>query len=219
MSLSFFDGGNTFVGVIVSISNHVVGHIPCAGRNILIGGWCTSHDHGKHGKARTNEDKRKVVEHALEHPLTKDKTNYELAKICSVSQPFVAAVRSPESKQKQEDAMKKHLEKKAKEISQTEEKSSIPEQSTGNTNQISSAGPDDEELQSAEMAFQADFDAMYKIIEADEPLKEAFEEVKKLNLLIANLRVRSIGLQNEKDEAVKMVKKLQKELDKIKGKK
>lgn len=173
---------------------------------------------GKHGKPRTVADKRKSVENALKNPLTKNKTNYELAKICKVSQPFVASVRNPEVKKKQQDNREKSITKKVK------AKEAAPQ----NTNQISTtevpnfsdgAAPDADEIRAAELAMQADQDAMYKLLESDEPLKTAHEEIKKLNHLNAQLEMRLHGLMSERNEAVKMVKKLQKELDKLKAKK
>ena len=71
----------------------------------------------------------------------------------------------------------------------------------------------------AERALQADVDAMYKLLESDDVLKTAHEEVKRLNYLTAQQEIRIHGLMNERNEAVKMLKKLQKENDKLKAKK
>ena len=161
---------------------------------------------GKHGKPRSKEDKRFIVEQSLAHELTKGMSDYELAKICDVSKSFIAAVRSPEKKKKQAEAKQKHIVKKAKEINDT---------SSLTTNPESGMGPDDDELRANELAMQADQDAMYKLLESDEPLKEAHEEIKRLNHLNSQLEVRLHGLMNERNEAVKMVKKLQTQLDKI----
>jgi hypothetical protein len=79
--------------------------------------------------------------------------------------------------------------------------------------------PSREEIEASEEAMRADQEMMYKILEADEPLALAVEENKRLNLRLAQMEARMHGLMNEKNEAIKMVKKLQKELDKIKGKK
>lgn len=173
---------------------------------------------GTHGKPRTNEDKRKVVEEALIHSLTKDKSDYEIAKICAVSKSFVASIRNPEAKKKQTEAKKKHIVEKAKQIA---EESAENGSQTTNTEVVHAGGegPDEAELKANELALQADQDAMYKLLESDEPLKVAHEEIKRLNHLNAQLDVRLHGLMNERNEAVKMVKKLQKELDRLKGKK
>jgi len=170
----------------------------------------------KHGIPLTNEDKRKKVLVALELPGWHQKSNYEIAKACDVSQPFVAAVRDPEAKKRQEEARQRSATKKAEKA---------------DTNQISSpkadaepdphAGeaPDEAELRATELAHEADVEAMHKLLEADEPLKVAHEEIKRLNHLNAQLELRINGLMAEKNEAVKMVKSLQKQLDKLKKEK
>lgn len=181
----------------------------------------------RHGLPRSFEDKKKIVLAALGNPTLKDASNYEIAKICEVSQPFVAGVKDPEKKKKQKEAKEKNIKKKAEELNEQEA------QATENTNQISNqkesisatvdlnagVAPDEDELRANELALQADQDAMYKLLEADEPLAVAHEEIKRLNHQNAQLEVRLHGLMNERNEAVKMVKKLQKELDKLKAKK
>jgi hypothetical protein len=134
--------------------------------------------------------------------------NSELSKICAVSQSFVASVRSPEAKQKQDEAKKRHIVKKAEEFS-------------GEASQTSqtSEGPDEDELKAHDIAMQADLEAMHKLLESSDALTTAHEEIKKLNYLNGQLEIRLQGLMNEKNEAVKMVKKLQKELDALKVKK
>ena len=180
----------------------------------------------RHGLPRSFEDKKKVVEEALANPDLKDKSNYEIAKICVVSQSFVAGVKDPEKKQKQKEAKERHIKKKAEEIaSQTSSPADTSQTSSEKATPVvapdpnAGAAPDEDELRATELAMQADQEAMYKLLESDEPLKVAHEEIKRLNHLNAQLEVRLHGLMNERNEAVKMVKKLQKELDKIKGKK
>lgn len=156
-----------------------------------------------HGLRRTNADKRKIVKMALEHTLTKGMTNYELAKICMVSQPFVASMRSPEVKAKQDEAKDKSTVKKAAEI--TNRISNEPDEQV-------EVGPDADEIRANEIAMQADMEAMHKLLAANDALSTAHEEIKRLNHLNGQLEVRLHGLMNEKNEAVKMVKKLQKEI-------
>jgi hypothetical protein len=74
-------------------------------------------------------------------------------------------------------------------------------------------------MRAAELAIQADQETMYKLLESDDALATAHEEIKRLNLLNGQLEVRLHGLMNEKNEAVRLVKKLQKELDKLKAQK
>ena len=173
---------------------------------------------GTHGKPRTNEDKRKVVEAALVHELTKDETDYKIAKICAVSQSFVNGIRNPENKQKQIEAKKKHIVEKAKKIAEESDENTSQ---TSNTEvvHVNGEGPDEAELKANELALQADQDAMYKLLESNDALATAHEEIKRLNYLNAQLEIRIHGLMNEKNEAIKLCKKLQKENDKLKGKK
>ena len=79
--------------------------------------------------------------------------------------------------------------------------------------------PSREEIEAAEEAHKADQKMMYEILEADDKLKVAMEENKRLNLRVAQLEARLRGLMNERNEAVKMVKSLQKQIDKSKAKK
>jgi ParB-like chromosome segregation protein Spo0J len=182
---------------------------------------------GKHGLALTIEDKVNKVKMALKHDRTKDKTNYELAKICELSQSFVAGVRDPEKKKKQKENKERHIQKKAQEIasqtsSDTENTSltsSVETTHRESPNPNSGVGPDEQELKATELAMQADVDTMYKLLESDDALATAHAEIKRLNHLNAQLEVRLHGLMNERNECVKMVKKLQRELDKLKGKK
>jgi hypothetical protein len=176
----------------------------------------------RHGLPRSYEDKKKVVEEALANPDLKDKSNYEIAKICVVSQPFVAGVRDPEKKKKQKEAKEKSIKKKAQELTAQETTNPISSEKPTvreNTDLNVGVGPDEAELKANELALQADMDIMYKMLEADDALATAHEEIKRLNLAYAQLDVRFKGLMNERNQAVKMVKELQKQIDKSKAKK
>jgi len=170
---------------------------------------------GRHGKPRTNEDKRKAVEAALIHEMLKEKTDYELAKICSVSQPFVAGVRDPVKKKNQSTSKEKHIKAKAEKLNQEQNTNqiSIPESPTVDFK--GDFGPDEFELKSNEEAMAADLISWQKLLESDDKLNDAYEEIKRVNLLNAQLELRIKGLMNEKNEAVKMVKDLQRQLDRI----
>jgi len=169
----------------------------------------------KHGKPLTNEDKRNKVEMALTIEGFEKKTNYEIAKICVVSQPFVASVRDPAKKKKQAENVEKHYKEKVKENTN----SISSEKATTREDPYAGVAPDDEEIRASELALQADQEMMYKLLEADDALATSYEEIKRLNYLNSQMEIRFHGLMNEKNEAVKMVKKLQKEIDKLKGKK
>jgi ParB-like chromosome segregation protein Spo0J len=75
--------------------------------------------------------------------------------------------------------------------------------------------PDDEELRANELAIQADMDAMSKFLEADDKMAELAEENKRLRYLVAQKDIRIASLMNEKNTAVKMVKDLQRQVDKF----
>ena len=172
----------------------------------------------KHGKPLSNEDKRNKVEMALKIEGFDKKTDYEIAKICGVSRPFVASIRNPVAKEKQSEAKLKHVAKKAKEIEQNSNQITKGKP-LGDVDPYAGQAPDEDEIKAAELALIADQEAMYKMLEADDALATAHAEIKRLNHLNAQLEVRLHGLMNEKNEAVKMIKDLQKQLDKSKGKK
>jgi hypothetical protein len=157
-----------------------------------------------HGQPRNNATKRKVVQAALE--LFPDESSYEIAKRCRVSDTFVAAIRSPEVKAKQAENMEKHVQKKAKEVPVKLVSDSVD----------SVEEPSEEELEANELAMQADQDALQKLLDADDALATAHEEIKRLNVLNGQLQARINALMNEKNEAISLVKKLQKQVDKAK---
>jgi ParB-like chromosome segregation protein Spo0J len=168
----------------------------------------------KHGKPLTNEDKRNKVEMALKIEGFDKKSDREIATICCVSVTFVGSIRRPQIKEKQIENKKKSVQKVAEKIIQECSPTTPPEPDSH-----AGEAPDESEIKEAELAMQADQDAMYKLLESDDALATAHEEIKRLNHLNAQLEIRLHGLMNERNEAVKMVKKLQKENDKLKAKK
>lgn len=75
--------------------------------------------------------------------------------------------------------------------------------------------PDDEELRANELAMEADRKLLNDMLDADEPMKLLHEEVTRLNYLVAQKDIRIASLMNEKNTAVKMVKDLQRQVDKF----
>ena len=75
--------------------------------------------------------------------------------------------------------------------------------------------PDEAELKANELAMQADLEIMNKLLESNEPLKVAHEEIKRLNYLLAEQEVRIAALMNEKSQCIKLCKKQQAQLDKF----
>jgi len=178
----------------------------------------------KHGKTLTNEDKRNKVKMALSIEGYDQKSNYEIAKLCELSQSFVASVRDPKIKEKQKENDDQRVLKKAEKI---KSENKLITSGTSNENSVQEnepdpmdgATPDEDEIKAAELAQEADIEAMHKLLESDDALATAHSEIKRLNHLNGQLEIRLHGLMNERNEAVKMVKKLQKELDKLKAKK
>lgn len=76
-------------------------------------------------------------------------------------------------------------------------------------------GPDEAELRAAELQEQADQEAFNKLLLADDKLATAYEEIKRLNAVNAVLECRMQGLMNEKNEAIRMCKSLQRRLDRV----
>jgi hypothetical protein len=165
---------------------------------------CSNH---KNGKQRSNDDKRKaVLKCFLRYP---DMNNYEVAKAVEVSQPFVAGVRDPEIKARQDEARERSVGKKLGQKSDTTTNPISSEKTTLDTDQSLGAAPSAEEIEEAEMAMRSDIEAMQKLLEADDKLAEAFEEIKKVNLRNAQLEIRMRGIMNEKAQAVKVIRELE----------
>ena len=173
-----------------------------------------------HGLKRNNATKTKVVQAALEHPMSKEMSDSEIANHCGVSTSFVGSVRRPAVKVQQAENIANHFKKKfavADDGFDTKDDRSLttPNSSTKVEEKfVDGAAPDNSELNAMELAHQADVEAMQRLVDSDEPLKEAHEEIKKLNHMNAQLQVRVNGLMNEKNEAISMALMLRKQLDK-----
>ena len=168
-----------------------------------------------HGLQRDNATKRRCVEVALSMERHAEKSNREIAKLCKVSDTFVASVRNPQVKKKQAEKIERHFDKKIKERGLTavdERGLTAPEPKPSI---LDGNAPTDEELLANEMAMQADQELLNKLLDTDEPLKLAHEELTKLNFLNSQLKVRIDSLMSEKNEAITLCKKLQKQLDKV----
>lgn len=77
-------------------------------------------------------------------------------------------------------------------------------------------GPDEAELKAMELREQSDREAFHKLLESNEALATAFEEIKRLNHLNAQMQVRINVLMTQKTEAIKLLKSTQAENDKLK---
>jgi hypothetical protein len=174
----------------------------------------------KHGLPLTREDKIKKVQMALDNPSLKDLNDVEISRLCEVSKSFVGAVRRPEIKQKQAEAKKQHILKKAQQIKEnTKEGKSESSSQTTDQPPIGGEGPDEAELLANEAQHAADLETLARFLDADDKMKHLYEEVQRLTSLNVGFELRIKELMNEKRSAVKLAEKLQRELDKIKGKK
>jgi hypothetical protein len=171
----------------------------------------------RHGQALNTASKHKKVEAALGMARHAGKSDREIAKLCGVSQPFVGSVRSPQTKMQQARNLENHFKKKLA----SEDVGEIKFHSNDGPFEprpsiLDGNAPDDEELRANELAIQADMDAMNKFLEADDKMAELAEENKRLRYLVAQKDIRIASLMNEKNTAVKMVKDLQRQVDKAK---
>ena len=155
-----------------------------------------------HGLPRDRSTKRRIVEMAISHPNFIKASNKVIAAACAVSDTFVAAMRDPEVREKQQKKVLKHF---AKKIAENAE-----EVSEG------SGAPDDDELRATELAMESDAKLVHKMLESEEGATEAFEECKRLNLQLTHSEIKIRELQTENAELKKQVKKLQAVLDKLK---
>jgi ParB-like chromosome segregation protein Spo0J len=150
------------------------------------------------------------------------KTGKELAKIAGTSESSI-------------DQAKAVLTKGAKEVVEAVEKGKIslkrgaqiaklPKEQQGKAiteppepkpSMLDGNAPSDDELKANDLAMQADLDTLNKLLEADEPLKVAHAEIKRLNYLLAQQEVRIASLMREKSECIKLCKKQQVQLDKF----
>lgn len=76
-------------------------------------------------------------------------------------------------------------------------------------------GPDADELEAQAKAEAADAVWLQKLLDSDDKLAAAHAEIKRLNAVIATLEVVRDGYMNGRNEAIKMVKRLQTRLDKL----
>lgn len=165
---------------------------------------------GSHGLQRSNETKRKAVEVTLAHPKAEGWSNKQVAKHCGVSDTFVAAVRTPEAKQKQVEKMERYIDKKAAGKESSQDESAVKPRPDEDF------GPSSEELRAQEFEEQANQQYVSELIAADNKLAFADSEVKRLLKAYSQLEARFEAVMDEKAEAIKMVKSLQKQLDKLK---
>jgi len=193
-----------------------------------------------HGMRRSNEDKRRAVETLVNDAEWTKWTDREIAKACGVSHPFVAAIRRPAVAGRQQSNRDKSAAKRV-ESDSTKSKSAAKqlepadpapaplsalesEPAAPDAEQDDAFGPSDEEMaffEEKEKADQAAYDALVEAALSDDKLGEALrtvatqaEEIGRLKAEIRTLKESRDSHMNAKNEAIRMVKSLQKKLAK-----
>jgi len=174
--------------------------------------WALSAN-AKHGQNRNNATKRKQVEGALSMERHKDKSDREIAKLCEVTHTFVASVRDPLVKKRQDEGREKHM---AKKLSHVESGVGLHPESEPKPSMTQDFAPSAEELEANQLMIQRDMEVMNKILESDDVIATLHAEVKRLSDDNASLQSRVNALMREKNKAVELLQKAQRELDKIK---
>lgn len=190
---------------------------------------------GNHGLRRSNADKRKAVETLLKDADWAKWSDREIARQCGVSHEYVRqtrtaicqpltdtpATRTVERGGKTYEQNTANIGKKATPAAPAPATQAAPTPAAPAPSpaedppQPEDTGPDESELAANRAAEQADREALEKLLEADDKLATAVAEVKRLNHLNAQLQQRINGLMNEKAEAIKLCKSLQRKLDKL----
>jgi hypothetical protein len=182
-----------------------------------------------HGLKRTNADKRKAVETMLKDAEWATWSDRKIAEVCGVGYSLVSDVRKAICPNRADAAPARTVERNGTTYTQntanigknTSAKAPAPARAT-NTKPAPVAapapapaydGPDEAEIRAAEMQEQADQEAFNKLLLADDKLATAYEEIKRLNAVNAALESRLQGLMNEKNEAIRLCKSLQRRLD------
>jgi hypothetical protein len=169
-------------------------------------------DNATHGLRRTPKTKRNQVESALSKDRHKDKSDREIAKLCNVSHTFVASVRNPKVKERQAENQKKHKEGGNNSTLEDGNNSTFVEKPS----MTQDFAPSAEELEANQLMIQRDMETMNKILESDDVVATLHAEVKRLSDDNASLQSRVNALMREKNKAVELLQKAQRELDKIK---
>jgi hypothetical protein len=157
----------------------------------------------KHGLQRNIASKRKVVLLALEHPELRSMSNYQLSGVLGVSAPFIRSLRDQGAKARQQEARDRSA------LRKLEEKVANPIPSDDEIDIPEDVGPSDVEIEAAEAAMAANEETWMKLLESDNRLAEAFEEIKRVNLRNAQLESRMRGIMNEKAQAVRVIRELE----------
>lgn len=182
-----------------------------------------------HGLKRTNADKRKAVETLLRDTEWAAWSDRKIAEICSVGYSLVSDVRKAICPNRADAPTARTVERggrtytqntanigksaPAKALASAPARTIEPASKAASADEVPGYGPDEAELRAAELQEHADQEAFNKLLLADDKLATAYEEIKRLNAVNAALESRLQGLMNEKNEAIRLCKSLQRRLD------
>ena len=170
----------------------------------------------KHGKRPSTATKRNKVESALSLERHKNKSDREIAKLCEVSHPFVASIRNEKVKEQQKINSKNHKEKVKSGNNSTSEGGNNSTSTDSKPVLTQDFSPSEDELLANQRMIEDDLRIVNKMLESDDVLATVYAELKKRNEDYVNLESRFNALLREKNKAVELLEKTQRELDKVK---
>lgn len=188
-----------------------------------------------HGLRRTNEDKRRAVETLMGDSEWSQWADREIARVCGVSTPFVGSIRRPAVAVKQQNNREKSA---AKRVQRVESDSTSIKATPAPAPSIPVAaiepvtpllqdeyvneGPSAEEnafFEEKEKADREAYEALVEVAISDDRLGEAItlvakqaEEIARLKAELRVVKESRDGYMNGKNEAIRMVKSLQRKL-------
>ena len=163
-----------------------------------------------HGMPRSIETKRRVVISAINDPENEGVSAREIARECVVSHPFVLNI----MKELQGGNVTTKPPKETQPSGNVTTQKPVEVDSKPPMTQ--DFAPSEEELEANQLMIQRDIETMNKMLESDDVIATLHAEVKRLNTSNANLQSRLNALMREKDAAVDLLKKAQRELDRLK---
>ena len=170
----------------------------------------------KHGKRPSTATRRNKVQSALSLERHKNKSDREIAKLCEVSHPFVASIRNEKVKEQQKINSKNHKEKVKNGNNSTSEGGNNSTSTDSKPVLTQDFSPSEDELLANQRMIEDDLRIVNKMLESDDVLATVYAELKKRNEDYVNLESRFNALLREKNKAVELLEKTQRELDKVK---
>lgn len=178
-----------------------------------------------HGLRRTNADKRKAVMLMLNDVEWSQWSDNQIAKQCGVHQTTVSDYRrslkeslSDDQKTTERTYTTKHGTQATMQVSNIGKKPEEPPQENAVEEEEPEQeyfGADEDELYVQMEAMQEELESLRVIVESDDRLSAVVDENKQLKAENKTLRLRVNGLMAEKEEAIKLVKSKQRQIDRL----